>query len=89
MQGDAQESPPGREARGPIGAEAGPGLGGRAVVGGACRPAGAETPRNRQRGSCRLPTPHSEVGGRGLGQRLAAEEVEGQGAEEGRDAVLL
>lgn len=44
---------------------------------------------NRQWGSCRLPTPHSEVGGRGLGQRLAAEEVEGQGAEEGRDAVLL
>lgn len=58
-------------------------------MGGACRPAGAGTPRNRQRGSCQLPTPHSEAGGRGLGQRLAAEEVEGQGAEEGRDAVLL
>ena len=46
------------------------------------------TPRNRPRGSCQPPAPHSEAGGRGLGQRLAAEEVEGQGAEEGGDAVL-
>ena len=35
VQGDAQESSPGREARRPVGAEAEPGLGGRAGVGGA------------------------------------------------------